>query len=257
MVRTPIVAVRLAVVPRGGLGDRTRFALAAIAIVLVGFTALEWAYGWTALGWQYNHGDLAIYTDATRRLFAGGSWYLERQLGGPYLLAFGDVLYPPVAALFFAPWLVLPGWTFVVIPAAIVGWFVASERPSAAGWIAIALCLLWPPTGLKVLSANPNVWVAAFVALGLRYRWPGALVLLKPSFLPLALIGIRTRGWWLVAGALALLSLPFLAATLAYPGVVLGARGPESGLLYSLADFPTVLIPVIARAFASRTTRTA
>jgi hypothetical protein len=109
----------------------------------------------------------------------------------------------------------------------------------------MAVCLLWPASGLKFVSQNPTVWIAAFVGLGLRYRWPGVLVLLKPSFLPLALIGIGSRGWWIGLGALVLLSLPFLADTLAYPGIVLGARSAD-GLLYSLSDLPLVLVPVVA-----------
>lgn len=219
-----------------------RFALRMIAVTLLIFVVVEWAYGWLVLGWSHNTGDLTIYTDATRRLLSGGSWYLGRQAGS-YELLFGDVLYPPVASLFFAPWLVLPGWTFVAIPALIVGWSV--RRATAGQWILIALCLLWPATGIKVLSANPSVWIAAFVALGLRYRWPAALVLLKPSVFPLALIGVRSRGWWITVLGLALLSLPFLNETLRYPAVVFGARG--GGLLYNLVDLPVMLIPLLGR----------
>lgn len=230
--------------PRLAAGRLVDFAFLASGVAL-GFIALtELAYGWFGAGWRFNHGDLTIYTDAARSLFNGGSWYLERQTTGPYALEFGDVLYPPVASLAFAPWLVLPGWSFVLIPTLIVGWFVWTEHPKAWAWPLIGLCLVWPMTGLKWVSANPTIWIAAFVALGLRYRWAGALALLKPSFLPLALIGIRSRGWWVTAGVLGLLSLPFLAATVAYPSVVLNAQG--GGLLYSLVDLPMALIPAIA-----------
>lgn len=220
--------------------------------VLLVMAAYVWAYGWFGPpSWRLNYGDLTIYTDATRRLLAGGSWYTERQLHGPYPIEFGDVLYPPVSAFFFAPWLVLPGWTFVVIPGAIVAWVVYRHRPAMWAWPLIALCLLWPMSGLKTLSANPNTWVAAAVALGTVYGWPAAFVLLKPSFLPLALFGIRDRRWWIVAGALAVLSLPLPAMTLEYPRVVLDAQG--GGIGYSLPDLPFVLIPVIA--WAARSSR--
>lgn len=229
----------------GARGDLASFACYALTVAILCLGTIELAYGWFGPpAWRLNTGDLTIYTDATQRVLSGGSWFLERQVHGPYPLAFGDVLYPPVAALFFVPWLVLPGWTFVAIPVLMVGWSVVTSRPAPWAWPLIALCLAWPLGLLKVVSANPNVWVAAFVALGLRYRWPGALVLLKPSFLPLALIGIRSRSWWLTAAALGVLSLPFLGETLMYPRVALNAQG--AGLLYSAGDLPTVLIPVVA-----------
>ena len=62
--------------------------------------------------------------------------------------------------------------------------------------------------------------------------------------LPFAAVGIRRRGWWIAVAALALASLPFLAATLAYPSVILDSRG--GGLTYSLPDLPFVLLPLIA-----------
>ena len=86
---------------------------------------------------------------------------------------------------------------------------------------------------------------AAEGRLGLRFRGPAVAILLKPSFLPLALIGIRSRSWWLGLGILALLSLPFLGDTLIYPKVMADSRNPD-GILYSIADLPTMLIPVIA-----------
>lgn len=223
-----------------------RFTFGAITVALLLLTVYVWAFGWFGPpNWRANNGDLTIYTDATRRLLNGGGWFLPRQLAGPYEIAWGDVLYPPAAAWFFAPWLVLPGWTFVVIPAAITGWAVWRLRPAPWAWPLMALCLLWPVTGLKVLSANPNVWVTAAVALGALYGWPAALVLLKPSLLPFALLGVRSRAWWGVAAGLAVLSLPLLGATLAYPGVILSSHNPD-GFLYSLVDVPMVLIPVIA-----------
>ncbi len=213
--------------------------------MLVGLTAAFWLYGFLGPpAWRVSHDDLAIYTEATRRLLAGGSWYLERQLSGIYPIQHGDVLFPPVTAWFFAVWLVLPAWTFVVVPVAITGWAVARMRPSVWTWPLMALCVLWPMFGLKVLRSNPNVWMMAAVATGLLYRWPGALILAKPSMVPFALIGSRSRGWWIVAALLVVGSLPLLADTLIYPTVVFNAAG--GGVLYSLPDLPFALLPVIA-----------
>jgi hypothetical protein len=218
----------------------------ALTGALLAVAAVEWVYAlfgppnW----WWAVADDMEIYTRATERMLSGGSWYLERQLTGPYPLMSGDVLYPPVTALFFAPWIVLPFVLYLAIPIAVTAWVVYRWQPNPWAWVLMALCILWPFTLLKVGSGNPNVWVMMLVALGLRYRWPGALILLKPSFLPLALIGIRSRGWWVAAAALAVLSLPFLADTIRYPEVVLNVE--SAGLLYSMWDVPLVLIPVIA-----------
>ena len=87
--------------------------------------------------------------------------------------------------------------------------------------------------------------MAALVGLGLLYRWPAAFVLLKPSVALFALVGIRDRRWWLVAGGLALGSLPFLRLTLEYP-TVLANLAATTGPWYSIYDYPLLAMPVIA-----------
>jgi hypothetical protein len=216
-----------------------------VALAALALGAWELIYGFVVYGYGSWLGfDFEIYRAATTRLLSGGSWFLDRQLAGPYAIQNGDVLYPPTAAYLFAPFVPLPAVVFAVVPIAIVGWSVWRWRPSALAWAAIAVCLAWPTTQMRTISANPALWVAAAVALGLRYHWPAALVLLKPSLGPFALIGIRSRGWWLALAALALVSLPLLPALLEYPRVVLDGRG--GGILYSLPDLPIVAIPVLA-----------
>jgi hypothetical protein len=196
-------------------------------------------------GWTRNwFDDLSIYRNATERLFGGGGWYLERQLQGPYQLQFGDVLYPPVTAWFFVPWLLLPAWTFSAIPLGMLAWFVRAARPAPWTWPIMAFGLVFPVSLIYIAYANPTIWIAAFVALGLQYSWPGVLVLLKPSLAPFALIGIRSRGWWMALAVLAVASLPFLALTLEYPRIVLDSRG--SSLLYSATSVPILLVPIVA-----------
>ncbi len=238
---------------QAGAGARWRRPLLiGLTIVILGLTVCFWVYGFFGPpGWRIANDDLTIYTDATRRLFGGGQWYLDRQIHGPYEISHGDVLYPPVTALFFGLWLLLPGWSFSAIAVGVTTWAVWRMRPALWTWPLLALCLAWPMLGLKVLRLNPSVWIMVASALGVRFGWPGALILLKPSFLPFAAIGIRHRGWWLAAGLLAVASLPFLADTLAYPRIVLDARG--GGLAYSLPDLPFVLLPLIAWAGRRRT----
>lgn len=222
----------------------TMFALAAVvvavAVVEIGY-AMFGPPQWTvAIG-----ADLNLYTDQVRTVLAGGSWFHDRQLHGPYPLEWGDILYPPVTMLLFAPFLILPYLLWVIIPIGVTGWLLYRWQPAPWTWPVIALCVVWPSTLLHSVAGNPSLWVMLAVALGLSYRWPAVFVLLKPSFLPLALVGIGSRGWWIGLGVLAALSLPFLTDTLAYPGVVLGVK-VEGGLLYSIWDLPLVLVPVIA-----------
>jgi len=230
---------------RGARAKWGRPLAVALTIVIAAIGAWFFLVAGTQVGWSRAwFDDLKIYTDATGRLIDGGGWYLPRQLSGPYLLDHGDVLYPPVTAWFFMPWLVLPGWTFSAIPLAIIAWFVRGTRPAAWTWPLMAFCFVFPVTLVYVAYANPTLWIAAFVALGLRFQWPGVLVLLKPSLAPFALIGIRSRGWWIGLVVLGLASLPFLALTLDYPRIVLDSRG--SSLLYSGTSIPIVILPIAA-----------
>ncbi len=216
-----------------------------VAVVALVAAAVEFAYGVAQLGYLSWWGfDLDIYRAAAERVLAGGSWFLDGQLHGAYQIANGDVLYPPVAVLGFLPFLVLPTAVFVAVPVAIVVAFIRRCRPGGIALAVIAVCVMWPTSQMRTISANPVLWMAAFAALALRYRWPGALVLLKPSLLPFALIGVRSRWWWVAAAGLVLLSLPFLADTLRYPSVVLDSRG--GGLTYSLPDLPLMAIPIVA-----------
>jgi hypothetical protein len=96
-----------------------------------------------------------------------------------------------------------------------------------------------------LVRGTPTIWLVAAVAAGLRWGWPGALVLLKPSLLPFALIGIRSRGWWITIGALALATLPLIGMVPDWLAAITDGQG-KSGLLYSAKDLPIVLIPFFA-----------
>ena len=191
------------------------------AMAIAGIAWFDWVY-WYAR-------DLGWYVDATGRLLSDGTWYLDRQLHGPYPLEGGDVLYPPVAAVLFAPWLVLPSWLFIVIPVGVTLWAIRRLDPTPLVWPLMAVCLLSPQSQGKIMAANPTLWAVMAIALGALYGWPAAFAVLKPTLVPFALFGVRTRQWWAVIAGLAIASLPVLGLTLLYPQVVLDARG---GALY-------------------------
>lgn len=188
--------------------------------------------------------DANIYFRAADRWLADGTWYLPRQLQGPYEIRIGDVLYPPILLYLLLPFQVLPAALWWVIPLAITAMAIVRMRPPRWSWPLLLLCLAWGPAMGQIVKGNPVMWVMATLSVSIAMGWPSTTVLLKPSLFPFALIGIRRRAWWLQLGLLGLLSLPVLGLTLQYPQVILDSRG--GGLLYSIDDVPLLLLPVLA-----------
>ena len=145
--------------------------------------------------------DLQLYTDAAARWLAGGGFYDPRQLAGPYDVAHGDILYPPVGLWLFVPAAVLPQpVAFALwwgIPAAITVMAVVRVAPRPAVWPLITLCLAWPTTPLKIWTGNPVIWCMAAMAVAIVWRGGAPFALLKPSLFPFAFFGIRQRSWWI------------------------------------------------------------
>jgi hypothetical protein len=109
----------------------------------------------------------------------------------------------------------------------------------------IAACVWFPITGTKLIYGNPSMWVAAAIALATVWRWPAALVLLKPTLAPFALIGIHRRSWWITLAIMVAVTLLFLPMWADAVRVLVDSRNP-AGLLYSVAEIPMVVVPVIA-----------
>lgn len=212
------------------------------------------ALAWAAI-FLFDHDyfgcDYNVYQDAARSWLAGDGFYRARQLVGPYQIVGGDILYPPTLLWLVVPFTALPGLLWWAIPAAISAWAMWRLRPASWLWLIMLALLVLPPNLWTIERGNPVMWVAALTLLGVAYGWGGAFVLLKPSLLPFALIGITGRRWWVVAGLLALLTLPLLPLLLQYPQVILDSRGPggpggQGGLLYSLHEVPLLGIPMLA-----------
>jgi hypothetical protein len=203
----------------------------------------------------FNQGiDYRTYVDAARRWLAGGSFYEPYQLAGPYPIVSREILYPPIMLVLLVPFTVLPALLWWAIPLSITTWLVAWHRPSVWGCAAICGLLILPVPFMSelawslgtIVSGNPAMWVVAAVAAGTRWGWPAVLVLLKPSLLPFALIGIRTGRWWVAAVLLTTAAAVFLPLWIQYATVLLNARGPSATLLYSLGNVPLMLVPVVA-----------
>ena len=143
---------------------------------------------------------------------------------------------------------VLPPVLWWAIPLGAIALVIARHRPRPLALGVIALCLVNPTSISTIYWGNPGLWMAAAVALATVYGWPAVLVLLKPTLLPFALLGIRRRSWWLSVSALSVVSFLFLPMWFEYIVVVGNARPPGAfnGLGYSVSQIPLLLVPVAA-----------
>jgi hypothetical protein len=192
--------------------------------------------------------DVALYREAAARWFAGGSFYEPRQLAGPYDVAHGDILYPPVGLWLFVPIALLPALPALAlwwgVPAFATTWAVRRLRPRPLVWPLIALCLAWPTTPLKIWTGNPVIWSVAAMAIATAWRGAAPFSLLKPSLFPFALFGIRQRSWWVGLAIFIALCLPLGSLWLDWVASVVNSRG--GGLLYSALEAPMVALPLVA-----------
>jgi hypothetical protein len=188
--------------------------------------------------------DFQFYRDVAARWLANGSFYWPHQIGGPYAFQVEvDVLYPPNALLLFVPFAFLPAIVWWVIPAAVVGYTTWTWRPGRWAIAAMLVLMCWQKSSVVWITGNTDIWVMAAVAAGLRWGWPAALVFLKPSMAPFALIGIRQRSWWISIALLVGVSLVQLPLWFDYLRAFSNLDGVEPD--YSVASIPLMLIPFV------------
>lgn len=225
--------------------DPVRTLILVMSGAILAIAAWEAVVLWRVIGDQHALGtDLDYYRGIGQRWLDTGSFYLPRQLAGPYIVkADQDVLYPPTALLLFLPFTILPWPAWWLIPLGTVAWVVLRWRPAPWTWPILAFLVAWPPQVANLLFGNSDTWVIAAVAGGLAAGWPGVLVILKPSLAPFALAGIRRRSWWVAALLLGLLSLAMVPLWADYLAAI---RNSDVGPTYSVQDIPPMLIPVLA-----------
>ena len=224
--------------------DHRPFWIGLAGLILVG-VALEAVVLYGIVNDQHAIGlDLPFYKSIAQRWLDSGVYYTDQQLAGPYQVQTEVTnLYPPTALYLFVPFLFLPAILWWVVPLALFGYVIWWCRPAPWSLPILALIMLDPKSLNLILYGNSDLWVAAAIAAGVRWGWPAVLVTFKPSVGIFALIGIRTRAWWIAAAAVALASLPFLALWIDYPKVTLNST---AGIWYSLPELPYLLLPVIA-----------
>ena len=232
-------------IPAGQVTPRVRFILAAVSLGILLFPLADLVNAAARPNFNgYGGIDYTLYMEATRRWLAGGSFFQPYQLEGAYAIQMGDVLYPPNALPLFVAFTVLPAVLWWAIPLGTTAAAIWRMRPAPVAWPFMALCVFWPPMVARTVAGNPVMWVMAAVALGFVVRWAFVGVLLKPSLFPFALLGIRSRGWWIALALWVVVSIPFGAMWLDWVQAVTNSTG--GGLLYSMQDVPILLLPVIA-----------
>jgi hypothetical protein len=193
--------------------------------------------------------DFRLYVEHATRWMAGEGFYLPVQLAGPYVIE--DVqgsAYPPVLLYLLVPFVWgLPWLVWWLVPLAVIGAAVVKARPSPWQWVALALILVYPRTWTIIVLGNPAMWALAALAAGMVWKWPAVGVLLKVTFAPLALVGVRHRSWWYAAGVAVLLALPFGMMWLDYLTALLNAE-TSRGIEYTLGEWPVALLLVVALA---------
>jgi hypothetical protein len=185
--------------------------------------------------------DYRVFRAYGERFLATGSLYLPWQLSGPYgwahlpqppaEVAFEGSLipcvYPPLVAYAVVPLVWLPPLVWWAVPLGLLGWLLATSRPAPWTWPLLALVAGLPEAPATVYVGGSTMWVAAFAAAGARWGWPAALIVLKPTFAPLALVGARQRSWWAALLGLAIASLPLAGEWMRYAAAVANAAtGP-------------------------------
>jgi hypothetical protein len=187
--------------------------------------------------------DYRWHIDAARRLLETGTPYWPWQIAGPYQIGDGAILYPPTAFLLFIPFIWLPAALWWAVPIAILVVGLAVHRPPLWALAVIGGLLAFEKSLNVYVFGNPSMWIVAAIAAGTVLAWPFVLVLAKPTFAPIALLGARRRSWWVAAALLAVLSIPFLRVWLDWFAVV---RNSNVDLTYNLPTLPLMLTPVIA-----------
>jgi hypothetical protein len=250
--RTTAIAQGTSDVNRPGIGQTAYFVKAVVAgslaVYLVGKLALAAVDPQTPI--IIGETDAWLYREAGHRILAGGPVYPAFQLEGPYSLDAPTIdrrpeLYPPPTMLLLvAPMSALPAFLWWLVPLAILAAVVVRHRPSLTGWAVILACLAWPTTGFVILAGNPVIWAAAFVALGTIWKGAAVLSMVKPSLAPFALVGARSRSWWLWAAAYGAVALVMLPLWFQWATVLRNAQGID--LAYSLGHVPIMLVGVAA-----------
>ena len=239
----------------GSLSDRLRrltgpvlFGLTMVLLALAVYSLLAVAatpWGQGLLGADVVKG----YLPGAQRFLDTGSPYTPEQLAGPWPLDYHSFIHPPAALGLFVPFLVLPLLLWWLIPSLITVVALWKLHPARWTWPLMAACLVWPRSTGSILAGNSDIWVMAAVAAGAVWGWPVAVLVIKPTFAPLAIVGLGRRSTWVAAALVGLGILLTLPLWIDWLQVVGNAH---LGAAYSLLNLPLPAIGLAAYLGSSR-----
>ena len=190
--------------------------------------------------------------------------YWSVNLEHPYRLVAGELgafPYTPVAARLFAPAALLPWPTFWwVWMALLVGTAIW------LGWRQALLVLAFPPVAIELYHGNIHLLIAAAIALGLRYPWTWAFVLLTKVTPGVGLVWFAVRREWRQLSIALGVTAVLVAVSLAVDGrlwrewIVEGllpvTGGPVKQFYIAIPLIVRIPLAVILVAWGARTDRT-
>lgn len=218
----------------------------AIGLTLLLLVVAAWAlWRWWAFSLpEYRALDIGHYLDATRRWLEVGTPYLPHEVAGPYP-AYSPLtfLHPPVALYLFLPFLYVPVAVFWVIPLGVVAVLTVYWRPHWATWPFLALALCTDGFRNAVVTGNTDMWMMAAMAGGLAWAWPAVVAVIKPTFVPLALLALGRRSGRIALAIVAVACVPLGVLWIEWLHVIQNGPG---GLAYSLPNYTWVAAPALA-----------
>jgi hypothetical protein len=227
-------------------------------IVAGGLSLLILAGGaaFVVYAWDYwvTSGDLGIdyrlMVAWAERFLATGQPYLPYQLAGPYVVgdhvgADSPIMYPPTLLYLMVPFVWLPAILWWAIPLGVTGWAIWKLNPRPMVWPVLALLVAFPQTLWFVATGNPLMWFVAAAALGAYRGGWAALVVLKPTLAPFALLGVWRPSWWITLAGIGFASLALTELWVDYLTIV-GNTAANVAAGYNLNQWPAMMIPVLA-----------
>ena len=210
------LAIRRVAIPRIPPRVSHDLALAAAGALLLFIGVQLWVAAMSPVSILYHNqgADYSVYMAATRRFLAGGDFYR------PF-----DVLYPPIALLVFVPFSLLPPQAWWIVSLGTIGYVAYHQTRTDWQRVALLASLATGGSMIGILTGNGSLMVATAIAAGNRWGWPAALVVLKPNLAPWSLVGVRSRGWWITLGVLALASFALLPLWFEWARAMLGFYG--------------------------------
>jgi hypothetical protein len=245
---SPIMQSSDAVPQAAGRGfDRARFVrrlAVAGSLAVIGVQVVLFAVGWLADASRIPLGlDWLGYRAGFERFLATGSPYAAFELNGTFTPEHLDFIHPPNFLVLVGPFAILPQpLDFILWDAVPIAVFIYLLRRLAWwGWPLVAVLSTTNSLQYPILNGNSSLWMCAAFGLGIRVGWSAGLLAMKPTLLPLAIVGIRRP-----IPALLLAVVPIVLTIPLFPDYLTVLRNMEGiPLSYSLSNYSLIALAAL------------